>query len=549
MKRILSLILCAVLAASFLCWSSASADDVMFNDGADHVVDGPVDGGVVANGEGTSVTVEGAVVTADTAPGGHDNVAVTAYDGSTVTVNGDVKGEVIASHSSEVTIEGSVTNPSTFEGLTEEDGDMRYADSSVSSIYGSTVTVNGDVNGGTVTAQHNSDLTIDGDLISDNYGVYAANHSDVTVTGSVSAEYDAVRVKNDDTVFVGGDVVSKDEGVRVFIDPHPYDPYGDESSDGNGNSKLTVLGTVESASESFVVDIAPELNVENDEWSWLSKEEVIAALPEIIVQALKPGGDFAAVNAEPFEYTSMVDGSTVSVDSGYTELDKKAIAEALLSKINYIVNQDNVDTATISVMGTSEEDGHVVAKETQKIILKSNDSGYVLTNVSAGDYADIQQNDDGSYSILVNRGGDLRLFANVIARPAPANPSQAQTDSAQTYSVPTASGGNNGATSTDYGYLQSYEPIYADYANQTLVIDLAVDNYTAMLRSTIQKFQKNGFRTILINTKAGTYTMTMDELLSLTEGGIAITFYAHAAILNLYLDSAPLITFSMSSAT
>ena len=537
MKRVLLLILCAVFFANSLFCSVAFADAMMFDDGADHVVDGPIDVGVVANGEGTSIIVEGDIVTAETSPGDHDIVAVSAYNGADITVDGAVKGEVQASHNSEVTVEVSVTNPSTFEGLDETDGDIRYADPSVSSVYQSSVTINGDVNGGTVTAQHNSDLLIDGDFTSDNYGVYATNHSSASVTGSVSAEYAAIRVKNDSTVFVGGDVVSNDEGIVIYVDPSPYDPYGGEDS--NDSSKITVLGTVQSASESVQIDIAPEYDPNNDEWSWLSKEEVIAALPEIILQALRPEGDFAAVNAESFEYTSMVDGSRVVVDSGYTEEDKKAISEALLSNINYIVNQDNVDTATISVLGTSEEDGHVVVKETQKIVLKSNDSGYVLTNVSAGDYADIQQNDDGTYSILVNRGGDLRLFASVVARPSPVKPSSAQA----------SSDGYSGVPSSDCDYTSYAEPVLADYVNRALVVDLRVDNYLAILRSTIQEFQRNNFRTVLIITKAGSYTMDIDELLYLTEGGIAITFYGHETFLDLFLDSAPLVTFSMSSTT
>lgn len=536
MKRAFSLLICIVFVINCISVSIAFAEDITFRDGADHIVDGPTDGGVIASEEGTSIFVNGDVITPDTSMGDHQFIAVSASNGSDITVDGDVKGEVMASHNSEITVEGSVENPSSFEGLEEVDGDIRYADPTVTSVYRSSVTVNGDVTGGTVTAQHNSDLSIDGDVTSDNFGVYVTNHSSATITGSVSAEYAAVRIKNDATVFVDGDVVSKDEGIAIYIDSAPYDPYGPDDINADPNSEITILGTVQSASESVLISISPEYtpDAEND-WNWPSVEEVIDALPTIIVQTLKPEGDYVLVNASPILYS--VGGELVTAEPSYSDTDKNAISEALLSNINYIVNKENVDEATIAVYGTSVENGYIVAKETQKITLKSTDSGYILANVSAGDYADIQQNDDGSYSILVNRGGDLRLNATVVVRPAPSQPSSDNSGS--------TTSDDSDYTSVLLNYVPSADPVTADYTKGLLIVDLTWSDYTAILRSTLQEFQDNGIQTAVIRSRAGSYTIAISDLLSLTEGRISITFYEHNGILNLYLDSALITTFSM----
>ena len=78
-----------------------------------------------------------------------------------------------------------------------------------------------------------------------------------------------------------------------------------------------------------------------------------------------------------------------------------------------------------------------MAKETTKLTVKSIGNGSIAA-VTAGQYATVVNNGDGSYTITVNRGGDLRLMANFIAGVV-------------------AEGGTGGASGKNYGDDSPYQ--------------------------------------------------------------------------------------------
>lgn len=93
----------------------------------------------------------------------------------------------------------------------------------------------------------------------------------------------------------------------------------------------------------------------------------IALVPEIVVQTLNPGDDFVSVNAV----------GTVSA------ADQETIVETVLSQIYYLVNTDQIDAGSISLIGYKViHDNLQVAQENTILTLKATDDGYVLANVS-----------------------------------------------------------------------------------------------------------------------------------------------------------------------
>ena len=132
-----------------------------------------------------------------------------------------------------------------------------------------------------------------------------------------------------------------------------------------------------------------------------SVNAIINALPEIIVQTIpqEEGVDMVLVTS-----------------SDLSKENKAKVTEELLAQINYIVNTEGLDTANVAVYGAEVWEGGLMAKETVKLTVMALNGGS-LAAFTAGDYATVEANNDGTYTVTVNRGGDLRLKANFIAKP------------------------------------------------------------------------------------------------------------------------------------
>lgn len=305
-------------------------------------------GGIVA--ANSTVKVEGNVTAKE--------VGVNANNESTVTVTGDVKGTgsegdmevygtgVVANGSSTVEVGGDVTGNETGvvangSSTVEVGKDVTGGKTGVTANGYSTVTVKGEVtatggdgvvandstievgkdvtvtDGNGVEAYGSAVVTVKGDVkVNGNgdYGVIAHSGSTVEVEGDVTGAQTGVEVRGS-TVEIGGDVAGKTEGISVIIT-------------GNDKSTIVVEGTVSGGTNISLqlTDVA-------------SQQDVIDALPEIIVQTLDPKADMVAVVGD--------------------NVDKDVIANQVLEQVKYIVdtnvNTKDVDNLIVEIYKLAED--------------------------------------------------------------------------------------------------------------------------------------------------------------------------------------------------
>ena len=199
--RLFASVLSVLLAALAAMTCYASTEN--YNDGAAHTVDSDVVNtdssmtAVSAEGDGTSVTVNGSV---ESAGGG-----VSASGGGEVTVGESVKADSIgasASGNSSVSVGGDVVTPSTVVDVSDN----------------STATIGGNVNntgsgGGGVMARGGSTVNVTGDVVAVGDGTILAINSNVTVGGSIQGASNGVIASQDSTVSIGGNVTSGGSNV------------------------------------------------------------------------------------------------------------------------------------------------------------------------------------------------------------------------------------------------------------------------------------------------------------------------------------------------
>jgi len=149
--------------------------------------------------------------------------SVRTSEGVTVTVNGDVNGQVSAEGGSTVTVEGNVTNETgvgvySDGGTVKVTGEVTGGNIGVSAMNGSDVTV-----GGNVTGENNegvysdgSTVKVTGEVTGGNIGVSAMNGSDVTVGGNVTGENNEGVYSDGSTVKVTGEVTGGRVGVSAW---------------------------------------------------------------------------------------------------------------------------------------------------------------------------------------------------------------------------------------------------------------------------------------------------------------------------------------------
>ncbi len=440
-------------------------------------VQGHVEGIINAWGEGTKVTIGDGVTTPYNLYG---PAAIDAHSHAEVDVTGDVDGTIYASWGGKVDVTGNtkqiyISNP-TLSTVISDDIDL-----------GSTVRVGGDVSDGVFISMY-------GD---------GTDQNNLTVEGTISSERDAITLN-----------------VRphVVMDiPQPTYPWQGDYSDDDTYQKA--LEEYRQAQEDYW---ARENELYNQAREKMNTAEgvqtIIDNLPQIIVGTLAPEADFVLVNG------------MMNPDN------QQKITEALLSQINYIVNMEGVDTANIAVYGYEELDGYLVAREQQKLTVKCINDNMVIANVSAGRYATIDANADGSYTITVQRGGDLNLV--VTARP------KALPVSMNSGGGTENSGTNSACDEAQWsGWLSN---LTADYAMRTLTLDLTGVLTTDIPYETLRAYLADyGIDTLIVITGNAEYTMSIAEVLALSEDGSTVTFTARDGALELAVNGSVVSTFSV----
>ena len=356
-----------------------------------------VDGAVKANGvASTGINSKGETTAGNVIVNGSDSTGVLADKGGNVIIKNDVK--VVESnrgqYSSSVSgVETSNDGKVTVKGNIEVNG---VASMGINSTQGQ-VTVNGSVkaSGGQSAdgeetvgiSAKGSGVSVKGNVTSDGKGIHVLKsdtglHSQVNVNGNVTGRSGVV-TNNGSDVTVGGEVTATD---GTGLDIKLTDPAG------HGKINLETLNVTKEGETGILLDVRNRNNIQDI-------DDLIQAMPEV---------NLFEINVKQGDYFGINDGTTRDTISG-TSISKKEAADKILKqKVNYHLRAENTSNGTISLEHTKATEGTTV-----KFYVKAVD-GYQVKGVSAGK-ATVIDNGDGSYSIIVPRGGGVNISAIIEA--------------------------------------------------------------------------------------------------------------------------------------
>ena len=365
--------------------------------------------GVWANGSGGagSGTKGSTVNTGSVTANGSNSTGVYADNYAKVTVENDVKASegttsipdksgyvhpvigVRASGNANVTVKGNVeVNGTGAEGITVSNSGYI--------TVGGDITASGDkyVFKENVEEREVTGITADGGLITVNGNVTATGtgiiirrtsdmiNSDVVVKGDVKGSSGIV-INDNSGVTVGGTVTATDgTGLTILL--------ADEES--HGNATLGTLNVEKDGETGILLDVKGMKYLQ-------TIDDIMNAIPKI---------DIFEINVKNNAYLQVDDGTENNTILETNISKEDVMNRTLQKKINYLLRTENTSNATISL----DQDR---ALENTKITfhVKAAD-GYQVKGVSAGKTAVID-NGDGSYSVIVPRGGGVNISAIVEA--------------------------------------------------------------------------------------------------------------------------------------
>lgn len=500
-------------------------------EGADLTVNGNVSDGLVS--DGATLTVNGNVT-------GNGINTVVAKKG-TVTVNGTVTATdlnrqtgVLASNGSKLTVGDTEVGGKESTGVIAESGSKATAGNvkvsgeymTGASAYGdSTVHVKGDV-----TATGENSVGIDGETgtikvggdVSGIEAVVARGEADVTVGGSVSGTLSGIVAVGNASVSVKGDAETKvgpgvfaQENATVTVDgnvtggtfyeaPEGYEYVYPAIIAGAGTTVI-VKGTVSTAERNFfavgincwdagsqkgtlILEKAKAGGEANAIYvnaaPGASQEDILNSLPDIVV------GELVAKN-EDFIWNSYDNGlyGNDPEDETIGELNEKIYAA-----IRYMIRWNNSEGGSFSVNGTSKYGEYDVAQENQELgITIQIAEGYELESISGGK-AQVLQRPDGTWSVIVPRGGGVNLSA-VLKRII----KEEMKNSA--VSNPGASGSEEQTTvQKSSGYAEFQKAVRSQIKNAApgAVVEIDGKNWMSFDRSTMEELSKRNDLTVVV---------------------------------------------------
>lgn len=500
-------------------------------EGADLTVNGNVSDGLVS--DGATLTVNGNVT-------GNGINTVVAKKG-TVTVNGTVTATdlnrqtgVLASNGSKLTVGDTEVGGKESTGVIAESGSKATAGNvkvsgeymTGASAYGdSTVHVKGDV-----TATGENSVGIDGETgtikvggdVSGIEAVVARGEADVTVGGSVSGTLSGIVAVGNASVSVKGDAETKvgpgvfaQENATVTVDgnvtggtfyeaPEGYEYVYPAIIAGAGTTVI-VKGTVSTAERNFfavgincwdagsqkgtlILEKAKAGGEANAIYvnaaPGASQEDILNSLPDIVV------GELVAKN-EDFIWNSYDNGlyGNDPEDETIGELNEKIYAT-----IRYMIRWNNSEGGSFSVNGTSKYGEYDVAQENQELgITIQIAEGYELESISGGK-AQVLQRPDGTWSVIVPRGGGVNLSA-VLKRIIKEEMKKSAV------SNPGASGSEEQTTvQKSSGYAEFQKAVRSQIKNAApgAVVEIDGKNWMSFDRSTMEELSKRNDLTVVV---------------------------------------------------
>ena len=349
--------------------------------------DGSLATGINSKGE---VTAGGVLVNGDSSRG------VIATEGGKVTINNDVKVVEQNRGTNSTSISGVETEKN---GKVTVKGNVEVEGIGAMGIYsaGGVVNVNGNVkasgtpqnnqNGETVgISAQGSTISVKGNVTSDGKGIHivkssVGSKSTVEVNGSVTGSSGVV-TNNGSDVTVGGAITATDgTGLNITM----------EGTTGSGKIKLGTLNVTKEDKTGILLDVKNK--------TIKSIDELVEAMPEV---------NLFEINVKQGKYFDIDDGTTNDTISGTTISKEEAADRILKEKVKYSFRTEKTSNANISLEQNEATEGTIV-----KFYVKAVD-GYQVKGVSAGK-AKVIDNGDGSYSIIVPRGGGVNISAIIEA--------------------------------------------------------------------------------------------------------------------------------------
>lgn len=365
--------------------------------------------GVWANGSGGAgsgtkgSTVNAGSVTAN----GSNSTGVYAENHAKVTVENDVKASegttsipdergyvhpvigVSASRNANVTVKGNVeVNGTGAEGITVSNSGYI--------TVGGDITASGDkyVFKENVEEREVTGITAVGGVITVNGNVTATGtgiiirrtsdmiNSDVVVKGDVKGSSGIV-INDNSGVTVGGTVTATDgTGLTILL--------ADEES--HGNATLGTLNVEKDGETGILLDVKGMKYLQ-------TIDDIMNAIPKI---------DIFEINVKNNAYLQVDDGTENNTILETNISKEDVMNRTLQKKINYMLRTENTSNATISL------DKDRATENTRITFYVKAADGYQVKGVSAGKTAVID-NGDGSYSVIVPRGGGVNISAIVEA--------------------------------------------------------------------------------------------------------------------------------------
>lgn len=468
--------------------------------------------GVLAS-NGSNLTV------GDTEVGGKESTGVIAESGSKATAgNVKVSGEYMTGASaygdSTVHVKGNVTaDGNGMTGVSVHDGDKSslIVDGDVTAtgensvgIYGETGTIKigGDVSGReAVITKGKADVTVGGSVSGTLVGIVAGGNAAVSVKGDAGTKTGAgMFAQENATVTVDGNVT----GGTFYGAPEDFEDVYPAIIAGTG-ATVIVKGTVSTAEGNGVAvginckDIGSQkgtLIIEKakaggeasaiyvDTIPGVSQEYILNSLPDIVV------GELAAKN-ENFIWNSYDNDlyQNNPEDETIGELNEKIYAA-----IRYMIRWNNSEGGSFSVDGTSKYGEYDVAQENQELgITIQIAEGYELESISGGK-AQVLQRPDGTWSVIVPRGGGVNLSA-VLRRIIKEEMKNSRV------SNPGASGSEEQTTvQKSSGYVEFQKAVRSQIKNAAPGAFLEVDgkNWMSFDRSTMEELSKRNDLTVVV---------------------------------------------------
>ncbi len=395
-----------------------------------------LDGEAVINGNIT-IDTEGKI--------GSESIGVKAGDirkqngDVNVVVNGNISATSKKTTDYHQPIVDGEDYPEGYDEELNESATSKGVDVTASKEHKTTVVVNGDITvksdavndddwgGQPATIRRNrgeASLTINGKIDSSLSGVSISDNSgaaEITVTDDVNSAGLGLRIgsnKEQAAIIVEGDVTSEGAGISVSSNEGSSTIIvkGDVTSQSSGikihnNSgevNIVVDGTVKSKGTS-VRYTSRIINKRGEDNRYHAVDPSETGVENITVWKLESENNKAA---DAMEFGYVKSDGTAGIGGHDEDYDK---IRDLYDSINYIIRTKDVSNGTMKVSGTREVAGYNTALEAEVITIKVDTaSGYKLDAVKNGNSV-LAKNNDGTYTLVVPRGGGVELSAVISA--------------------------------------------------------------------------------------------------------------------------------------